>query len=167
MTNPLISVWESTKLSLQGKESIVELLEAKEKVDTIHQATLLLRQLDKVERFISSDEEENTELANLISPIWNDLQTDLELATSTDSILDSQQEIQNMRNVIDASSRISKTIEISKESNLNDQLIEDWELLLSQVENASSIDEILDIVSEFDKIMIELREKRNPLTSLL
>ena len=160
------SEWESTKLSLQGKESIVELLDTKEKVDKVHQASLLLRQLDKVERFISSDEEENSELANLISPIWNSLQTDLELATSTDSILDSQQEIQNMRDVIDASSRISKTIEISRESNLNDNLIEGWELLLTQVQAASSIEEILDIVSEFDGIMTDLREKRNPLTTL-
>ena len=160
------SEWESTKSSLQGKDSIEELLELKEKVNKIHQASLLLRQLDKVERFISSDEEENSELANLISPIWKSLQTDLELATSTDLILDSEQDIQKMRNVIDASSRISKTIEISMESNLNNQQIEDWELLLTQVQEASSIEEILQIVSDFDRTMIELREKRNPLTIL-
>jgi len=160
------SEWESTKSSLQGKESIEDLLEQKEEVDKIHQASLLLRQLDKVERFISSDEEENSELANLISPMWNGLKTDLELATSIDSILDSERDIENMKNVIDASTRISKTIEISRESNLNNLQIDDWEMLLTQVQDASSIEEILDIVSEFDRTMTELREKRNPLTIL-
>jgi hypothetical protein len=160
------SDWESTKSSLQGKESIEELLELKEKVDKLHQASLLLRQLDKVERFISSDEEQNTEIANLISPRWDSLKTDLELATTVDSILDSEQDIVNMKNVIDASSRISKTIEISRASNLNNQLIEDWELLLAQVDEAISVEEILKIVSDFDKTMTDLREKRNPLNIL-
>jgi len=160
------SEWESTKSSLNGKNSIEDLLELKEKVDKIHQASLLLRQLDKVERFISSDDEENSELANLISPMWNRMQSELELAASVDSILDSEQDIQNMRNVIDASTRISKTIEISRESNLNNLQIDDWEMLLTEVQDASSIEEILDIVSEFDRTMTELREKRNPLTIL-
>ena len=160
------SEWESAKSSLQGKDNIVELLEQKEKVDTIHQASLMLRQLDKVERFISSDNEENSDLANLISPMWESMKTELELATSTESILESEKDIENMKKVIDAASRISKTIEISRESGLDNALIEDWEVLLAQVQEANTLEEILEIVFEFDKSMTELREKRNPLDIL-
>ena len=160
------SDWESLKESLISKDSLEKLLDSKEKVDKLHKAALLLRQLDKVDRFISSDKEQNSELANLISPKWSDLQSQLELASSVDQILDSTEEIENMKKVIDASSRISKAIEFSKQSNLDNSLIDRWESLLTQVENENSIDQILDIVSEFDESMTELREKRNPLTIL-
>ncbi len=160
------SEWESTKESLMSKDTLEKLLESKEKVDKLHEAALLLRQLDKVDRFISSDEEENSELANLISPKWSDLQLQLELASSVDDILDSAEEIEDMKKVIDASARISKTIEFSKATSLDDDLIDRWESLLVQVTNESSIDQILEIVSEFDKTMTEMREKRNPLTIL-
>jgi hypothetical protein len=169
-TDPLYrlvnSQWESLKSSLIFKDSLEELLESKEKVDKLHEAALLLRQLDKVDRFISSDEEQNSELANLISPKWYDLQSQLELASSVDNILDSSKEIEDMKKVIDASSRISKAIEFSKQSNLDNDLIDRWESLLTQVTNESSIDQILEIVSEFDESMTELRAKRNPLTTL-
>jgi len=160
------SEWESTKESLISKDSLEKLLESKEKVDKLHEAALLLRQLDKVDRFISSDKEQNSELANIIFPKWSDLQSQLELASSVDRILDSAEEIENMKKVIDASSRISKAIEFSKQSNFDNSLIDRWESLLTQVENENSIDQILDIVSEFDESMTELREKRNPLTIL-
>jgi hypothetical protein len=160
------SDWESLRDSLISKDSLEKLLDSKEKVDKLHKAALLLRQLDKVDRFISSDKEQNSELANLISPKWSDLQSQLELASSVDRILDSAEEIENMKKVIDASSRISKAIEFSKQSNLDNSLIDRWESLLTQVENENSIDQILDIVSEFDESMTELREKRNPLTIL-
>jgi hypothetical protein len=160
------SQWESTKTSLSEKESIEELLEQKETVDKLHKAALLLRQLDKVDRFISSDSEQNSELANLLAPKWDDLRNQLTLATSVDQILNSEKEIEDMKNVIDASSRISKAIEILKEINLDNELLDDWENLLSQVEEQNSLDEILSIVSEFDKSMNELREQRNPLSIL-
>ena len=160
------SDWESLRDSLISKDSLEKLLDSKEKVDKLHKAALLLRQLDKVDRFISSDKEQNSELANLISPKWSDLQSQLELASSVDRILDSAEEIENMKKVIEASSRISKAIEFSKQSNLDNSLIDRWESLLTQVENENSIDQILDIVSEFDESMTELREKRNPLTIL-
>ncbi len=162
----IASDWESLRDSLISKDSLEKLLESKEKVDKLHEAALLLRQLDKVDRFISSDKEQNSELANLISPKWSDLQSQLELASSVDDILDSTEEIENMKKVIDASSRISKAIEFSKQSNLADDLIDRWESLLIQVKNENSIDQILEIVSEFDETIIELREKRNPLSIL-
>ena len=160
------SDWESLRDSLIFKDSLEKLLESKEKVDKLHEAALLLRQLDKVDRFISSDKEQNSELANLISPKWSDLQSQLELASSVDKILDSAEEIENMKKVIEASSRISKAIEFSKQSNLANDLIDRWESLLIQVKNENSIDQILEIVSEFDETIIEMREKRNPLSIL-
>lgn len=168
--NPLYRLiqneWESTRSSLDSKESMEDLLELKEKVDNLHQAALLLRDLDNVDRFITSDKEENSELANLIAPKWDELASDLELATSVEDILDSEQEITDMKNVIDLSSRISKAVEISKSSNINSGLSDGWEGLLIQVEDATSVDEILQIVSEFDKSINELREKRNPISIL-
>src|SRR3990172_6502848 len=160
------SQWESAKPSLFEKESIEKLLEQKDTVDKLHKATLLLRQLDKVDRFISSDSEQNSELANLLSPKWDEIRNQLTLATSVDQILDSQKKIEEMKNVIDASSRISKAIEILKEINLDNALLDNWENLLSQVKEQNSLDEILSIVSEFDKSMNELRETRNPLSTL-
>ena len=74
---------------MKAKTSLEDLLESKDKVDKLHEAAILLRQLDKVDRFISSNEEENSELANLISPNWSQMQSKLELASSVDEILDS------------------------------------------------------------------------------
>ena len=158
--------WDSLKPSLESKESIEELVESKTRVSELHQAAILLRELDGVERFISSDSEENSELANLIMPNWNELESDLSLATSVEDILESESEIYQMTKIIDISSRLSKSIEISQASGVDSGLVSDWESLLERVENANSVDEILTIVSEFDQSMTELREKRNPLMVL-
>ena len=158
--------WESTKSSLTKKDSIEELVEPIDKVSKLHQAALLLRELENVDRFITSDKESNSELANLIMPEWKNLASSLELATSVDNILDSEIEIKNMKNVIDASSRISKAVEISQKSNIDSYLVDGWESLLAQVESANSVNEILEIVSEFDKSINEMREKRSPISIL-
>ena len=158
--------WESLKPSLMSKESIAELIESKTRVSELHQAAVLLRELDNVERFISNDSEENSDLANLIMPDWDNLETDLALATSVQNILDSESEIMQMAQIIDISSRIDKSVEISQSSGIDSALVEDWKSLLERVENAESADEILEIVSEFDQSMTELREKRNPLLVL-
>ena len=158
--------WDSLKPSLMSKESIAELIESKTRVSELHQAAVLLRELDNVERFISNDSEENSDLANLIMPDWDNLETDLALATSVQNILDSESEIMQMAQIIDISSRIDKSVEISQSSGIDSALVEDWKSLLERVENAESVDEILEIVSEFDQSMTELREKRNPLLVL-
>ena len=158
--------WTGTKPTLMKKDTIEELLESKEKIDRIHQATLLLRSLDNVDRFISSDEAENSELANLIQPRWSSLQSSLVSSSSVDNIIDLHQDIENMKRVIDASSRISKAVEISQKSNLNAEIVSGWQALLLQVDTANSVEEILDIVSEFDQSITELREKRNPISIL-
>ncbi|MFB5597419.1 MAG: hypothetical protein ACE5RJ_00155 [Nitrosopumilaceae archaeon] len=160
------SEWESTRSSLENKESIEDLLELKEKVNNLYQAALLLRDLDNVDRFISSDKKENSELANLIAPEWDSLASNLELATSVQNIIDSEKEIKDMKNVIDVSARISKAVEISQTSNINSGLADGWEALLIKVQDAQSVDEILSIVSEFDQSINELREKRSPISIL-
>jgi len=158
--------WETLKPSLEGKESIEELIASKNKISELHKAAILLRELDGVKRFISSESEENNDLTNLIMPDWNDLELDLALATSVEDILESESEIYQMSQIIEISSRISKSVEISQVAGVDSSLIDDWKLLLERVENAESVDEILEIISEFDQSMIELREKRNPLVVL-
>lgn len=158
--------WESLKLSLQGKESVEELIDSKTRVSELHQAAILLRELDDVARFVSSDSEENSDLANLIMSDWKDLESDLALATSVKDILESKSEINQMTQILDISARISKSVEISQSTGIDNAQVNDWESLLKRVENGNSPDEILEIVSQFDQSMTELREKRNPLNVL-
>ena len=158
--------WDSLKPSLQGKESIEELTSSNTKVLELHKAAILLRELDNVERFISSDSKDNTDLANLIMSDWRELETDLALATSVKDILESESKINQMTQIVNISSRISKIVEISQASGIDSALVIDWKLLLDRVDAANSTDEILKIVSEFDQTMTELREKRNPLLVL-
>ncbi len=160
------SDWESLKPSLMAKDSIDELVSSSIQVTELHHAAILLRELDDVDRFISSDSEENSDLANLIQPDWDALERDLALASSVKDILESESKINQMANVLDISSRISKSVEISQATGADSALVDDWKLLLERVENADSVDDILEIVSEFDQSMTELREKRNPLVVL-
>ena len=88
------------------------------------------------------------------------------MASSVSDILEAENEINQMTQVIDISSRISKSVEISQSTGVDSKLISDWEDLLERVDEANSVDEILEIVSEFDQSMTELREKRNPLVVL-
>jgi len=158
--------WETIKPSLNGKESIEELIASKTRVSELHKAVILLRELDDVKRFISSDSEENTDLADLIMPDWDELESSLSLANSVEDILESESEIHQMTQIIEISSRISKSVEISLASSADSGLVDDWKLLLERVGNAESVGSILEIVSEFDQSMTELREKRNPLVVL-
>lgn len=158
--------WESVKPSLTEKESISELLASSARVSELHQASIILKDMSDVERFVSSDSEENTDLINLVKPEWDNLESKLVLATSVDEILESESEIDQMVQVIEISSRLGKIIEISQISNVDSGLTSDWKSLLETVENAQSVDEILAVVSEFDQTMTELREKRNPLVVL-
>jgi len=160
------SDWENLRSSMEQAATVAEFLEKKEKIDHIHEAATLLRSLDKVERFITTDTENNSKLANILQPRWEDLKSQLELATSVDDIIESQNEITDMKNVIDISSRISKIMEFSQLNNFNLDVIDTWEDLLKRVEDAQSMDEILEIVSEFDKTILDMQENRNPLTTM-
>ena len=123
-----------------------------------------MRELDDVKRFVSSNSEENSDLVNLIMPDWDELESSLVFATSVENILES--EIHEMAQIIEISSRISKSVEISQSSDADSGLVDSWKLLLERVGNAESKGEILEIVSEFNQSISELREKRNPLVVL-
>lgn len=163
LTRLIRTDWDIMRESLLAKESLEKFLEQKDKVDKLYDATLLLRNLDRVGRFVSSNDQQS-ELATLIEPRLNDLLSRLGSATSSDDILSIKQEILDMKNVIEISSRISSTIEFSKKNDADQQLIQSFESLLDHVKNANSLSEILNIVSEFDNTINELREKRNPLS---
>jgi len=163
LTRLIRTNWDTMRESLSSKESMEKFLEQKDKVDKLYDATLLLRNLDKVDRFVSSSDQQS-ELATLIEPRLNDLVSRLGSATSPDDILSVKQEILDMKNVIEISSRISSTIEFSKKSNADKQLVQSFESLLDNVKNANSLSDILNIVSEFDSTINKLREKRNPLS---
>ncbi len=158
--------WELLKPSFDNKGSIDDLLLSHPAVSKLHTSAILLRDLDDVARFVSSDSEENGDLVNLILHDWNALESSLSLATSVDDILASESDIYQMTQVIDISSRISRSVEISQATNVDSSVTDAWTVLLAQVETAESVDDILSIVSEFDKSMTELREKRNPLVVL-
>jgi len=158
--------WEILKPSVNGTKSIEELVASKTRISELHKAAILLRELDAVKRFVSSDSEENSDLVNLIMPDWDELESSLVNATSVENILESESEIHQMTQIIDISSRISKSVEISQASSADSGLVNDWKLLLERVGNAESVGEILEIVSEFDQSITELREKRNPLVVL-
>ncbi|MGQ0606334.1 MAG: hypothetical protein ACT4OD_05225 [Candidatus Nitrosotenuis sp.] len=159
--------WGQLRESLLGKETLAKFLETKPKVDNLHEATLLLRHLDKVDRFVSSDDTQNSELALLIKPQLNSLMGTLSSATSPQDIIDSQQEIIEMKNVIEISSRISSAITFAKNNNAgNESMIDSFQMLLGKVKDAQTLNEILNIVSDYDASINDLREKRSPLSVL-
>lgn len=160
------SNWSNLRESVSVAVTIEEFLEKKDKIDSLYHAATLLKSLDKVERFITSDSEANYKLANILQPRWESLKSELGLATSADDIIKSSKEITDMKNAIEISSRISKIMEFSQENNVDSGVMETWENLLVKVEEAQSVDEILQIVSEFDNTISVLQEKRNPLTIL-
>ena len=160
------SDWDTLKPSLLEKESLADLLASSPRIAELHKAVVLLRELDDVDRFISSESDENSDLANILQPDWSDLERDLATANSIDDILESESQITQMAQVIDISSRISKSVEISQINGVNSVLISNWGSLLDRVDDAQSIDDILEIVSEFDQSMTQLREKRSPLSVL-
>ena len=158
--------WNVTKTSFETKFTIDEVIENKDNTVKLHQGALILQNLDNVERFISSNSTENSDLAKILMPDWNSLKSKLERASSVEDIIESESDISKMKQTVDISSRISKSVQISKDIGVDNSLAKDWERLLDEVKNASSIDEILEIVSEFDRSMTELREKRNPISIL-
>lgn len=156
--------WSTLRESLLEKPSLSKFLEQKDKLDKLYEANMLLRNLDRVDRFTSADPK--PDLAILIEPRLNELLSKLQSATSADDIISVRQEISDMRNVIDISSRISSIIEFSKRNNADHKLITSFESLLEKVRNANTLAEILQVVSEFDSTINELREKRSPLSLL-
>ena len=162
----VVNEWERERDSFKNKDTISEVLQNKDDTLNLHKAAIILRDLDHVERFISSNAEDNSQLANLLAPNWDSLKSKLQLATSASDIIELESDISKMKKTVEISSRINKSVEISQEIGVDSGLSSEWERLLSQVENASSVDEILEIVSEFEDSMNQLREKRNPVSIL-
>jgi hypothetical protein len=158
--------WDREKASFGTKSTIDEVIENKDDTIKLHQGAIILRNLDNIDRFITSDSDENSELANILMPEWDSLKSKLERANSVDDIIESESDIIKMKKTVDIASRISKSVEISKDIGIDKRLVDDWARLLERVDGATSIDEILDIVSDFDRSMTELREKRNPVSIL-
>ena len=163
----LNSEWETERLTLVDKQTIVDLLEKSPDVDILHDATLLLRGLDSVERFISTPSgTSETNLATLIEPEWTSLYRYLNTTSSAQDILGKKSEIESMKSVTQISERISKAVDLSENTGIGVELSDEWALLLVEVDGARSLEEILSIISQFDTTITELREKRNPLSIL-
>lgn len=167
--------WESMRETMLTKNTVSELIEYGPRVSELHEATILLRDLDDVARFIRDDggsgggPQELSKLASMLQPSWNSMSSKLTLATSVSNILESEFDIRQMIQVMEISSRINKSIDILKSVEggpSNAVLVDGWQTLLDKVNDAQSIDEILTIVSEFDRSIVEIREKRSPLTVL-
>jgi hypothetical protein len=164
LTSLIKTEWSILRESLVEKESLEKFLEQKSRIDSLYEAMLLLRNLDKVDRFTSA--EKKPELATLIEPKMNELLSELQAATSPEDIISAKQEILDLKNVIDISSRISSTIEFSKRNNADPELVASFESLLDKVGEADTLAGILDVVSEFDSAINDLREQRSPLSVL-
>ena len=173
------SDWTSLRSSMAEKGSIGELVASGPRVAELHTATLLLRDLDDVVRFTSlgdgggdvssADRDGRDSLVALITPDWERMESRLALATSVSDILEAEPEIRKMIQVIEISSRLSKSIAVMQASGGGvggPTLLGHWRGLLEAVGGAQSSDEILGIVSEFDRSMADLRQKRSPLAVL-
>ena len=160
------SEWEGLRGSMQSEGTVAELLEFAPRVEDLHGAALLLRQMDRVDRFVSSEEDENSDLANIIKPEWDSLVSRLGSASSAQDILDRESDIEEMASVIEISSRLVKSVEIARGAGVAPGYVNEWRALLADVDEASTVGDILEIVSAFDASITELREKRNPLVSL-
>ena len=159
--------WDSLKSSLHAKNTISELVASHSRVADLHQAAILLRQLDNVERFITKDVDQTSTLANLIRPDWNQLSERLTLSTSVEKILELKDEVNQMTQIIEISSRIDKIVKIAQaEDRVDPVLIANWRTLLDQVDDANSAEDVLRIVSEFDQSIKQIREKRDPIPAL-
>lgn len=167
LTSMIRTEWSGLHDSLAQKETLAKLLDAKPKVDKLSQATTLLRNLDKVGQFVSSDDAQNSDLAKLIKPRLDSLTGQLSSATTPDDIISLQKDIVDMKNVIDISSRISSTISVAKNNNPGDKAtIDSFQTLLDKVNGAQTLDDVLKIVSDYDSSITALREKRSPLSTL-
>lgn len=164
LTLSIRTEWASLRESLLKQNTLEKFIQSKEAVDKLFDAAILLRNLDRVDRFVSMGQ--SPELAVLIMPHLDDLMTKLQLATSPDDVLAVQQEILDMRNVIEISTRIMTTIEFSKANNADPQMISSFEALLDKVRSATTLSEVLKVVSEFDLAINDLRDKRTPLSTL-
>jgi hypothetical protein len=156
--------WSSLRESLLRQETLEKFIESQERVAKLFDAIVLLRNLDRVDRFTSA--EPKSELALLVEPRVSDLVARLQIASSPEEIIAMQQEILDVRNVMDITARISTTIEFSRANNADPQLVASFESMLDRVESAGTLSDVLSVISEFDATINDLRDKRSPLSVL-
>ena len=159
------SEWGALRLSLSERSSLDDLLESKPGVDRLHEAAILLRQLDGVERFLP-DEGQDGEIEALIRPAWESLEGDIVSAGSVGDILAMKEEITRMKDIVDISSRISRSIQIATSIGLDGGYSAGWNQMLERVSSASSLSQVAEIIAEFEQSITELRENRSPLSHL-
>ena len=159
------SEWDRLRLTMVERTSLDSLLESKPGVDRLHEAAILLRQLDGVERFLP-DGAQDGEIEALIRPSWEALDGRISGAGSVADILEMREEIERMKEVIDISSRISRTVQIASSTGLDPGYSSGWNRMLERVSQASSLAQIEGIISEFEQSIIDLRENRSPLAHL-
>ncbi|NIQ05628.1 MAG: hypothetical protein GWO20_07850, partial [Candidatus Korarchaeota archaeon] len=66
-------------------------------------------------------------------------------------IIEAKEKINKIRETVEISNRLSKTIEISRASDVDTGMEEKWEDMIAELETAKSVDEVLSIVSEFEE----------------
>lgn len=156
--------WANIHPSLKSASTIDEFVESGSRLAGVYDAAFLLRDLDKVERFIDSEDTQG--LAGLLRPEWNSLNLALRAATNVEDILAQRDAIQRMKAVSEISSRLELAITSTRVNRVSTDLTDQWPGLLERVSTASSISEIHTIISEFDDAITALREARNPIDLL-
>lgn len=154
--------WGAMRLDVAELSTIGALLDAKPGVDRLHDAAILLRDLDGVERFLSED----GGVQAIVRPAWESLSERMGDAISTEDILEMREEITRMKDVVDISYRISRTVQIAASTGFDQGYAPGWNTMLQRASDASSLEEIAGIISEFDRSIAELRENRSPLSHL-
>ena len=158
------SEWLAISGPMSQARSIESFTSYAERVNAIYDAAFLLRDLDKVERFLDSDS--NVGLGEIIEPSWQSLRTTLRSASNVDDILEQSSTISSIKAISEISSRLERAITITRANNIDNELTQQWPDLLRRVSEASSLNEMLDIVDEFNNTMLELRNARNPISEL-
>ena len=177
--------WAPLAETLAARPDVASFLSSRDEVDGLHRATLVLRDLDGVSRFMGTDAARPTPgpsappppqpragpvdrgaLVEIVRPEWDRLVSDLETASTVGDILSSERRAREIKDVVEISGRITKVVEIARANNAGTDMVGGWEDLLGRVRSAGSVPDMLAIVSEFDASLAELRERRSPLAML-
>lgn len=156
--------WELVEPLLRGASGIEAFVAHADSVGEIYKAAFLLRDLDKVERFIESGERGS--IGVLLEPVWAELVSDLRGASSVEDILAQREAIGDMKEISEISSRLEQAVTLTRANRLSGELTERWPSLLDQISDASSLTEVRQIVGEFNDSIDFLRNAHSP-TDLL
>lgn len=163
--NRLVSrEWRDITQSVFGAQSIESLVSLKSRIDTAYDAAFLLRDLDKVERFVNNGISGG--LGDLIQPEWNTLRQELTSVFTIEGVLSHADTIRDLKAVSEISSRIEQVITLTRANRIDNQYTSLWNTLLERVHDSNSLSETLVIVGQFNDSINALREARNPISEL-